>query len=80
MVICEAEDPCFSGTYESHGVRQFLDGSDAASCNLQTGGAALRAAFVASCFRGALPPVDLRAVCFTRAMLLSDKTIPLEYT
>ena len=35
MVICEAEDPCFSGTYESHGVRQFLDGSDAASCNLQ---------------------------------------------
>ena len=43
-----------------------------------TGGAALRAAFVASCFRGALPPVDLRAVCFTRAMLLSDKTIPFE--
>lgn len=35
MVICEAEVPCFSGTYKSHGVRQFLDGSDAASCNLQ---------------------------------------------
>jgi hypothetical protein len=28
----------------------------------------LRAAFVASCFRGALPPVDLRAVCFVRAI------------
>ncbi|CAH3022891.1 unnamed protein product [Porites evermanni] len=31
-------------------------------------GALLRAAFVASCFRGAFPPVDLRAVCFVRAM------------
>ncbi|GBP90029.1 hypothetical protein EVAR_38935_1 [Eumeta japonica] len=30
-------------------------------------GALLRAAFVASCLRGALPPVDLRAVCFVRA-------------
>ncbi|CAH3136346.1 unnamed protein product, partial [Pocillopora meandrina] len=29
-------------------------------------GALLRAAFVASCFRGAFPPVDLRAVCFKR--------------
>ena len=28
----------------------------------------LRAALVASCFLGALPPVDLRAVCFVRAM------------
>ncbi|CAD1472871.1 unnamed protein product, partial [Heterotrigona itama] len=26
-------------------------------------GALLRAAFVANCLRGALPPVDLRAVC-----------------
>ena len=32
-------------------------------------GADLRAAFVASCLRGALPPVDLRAVCFVRAMI-----------
>ena len=32
-------------------------------------GADLRAALVASCFRGALPPVDLRAVCLVRAML-----------
>ncbi len=31
-------------------------------------GALLRAAFVASCLRGALPPVDLRAVCLVRAM------------
>ncbi|KAL9329731.1 hypothetical protein ACSQ67_004734 [Phaseolus vulgaris] len=31
-------------------------------------GADLRAAFVASCFRGALPPVDLRAVCLVRAI------------
>ena len=34
-------------------------------------GADLRAALVASAFRGALPPVDLRAVCLVRAMLLS---------
>jgi len=31
-------------------------------------GADLRAALVASCFLGALPPVDLRAVCFVRAV------------
>ncbi|KAJ1282537.1 hypothetical protein BS78_03G060100 [Paspalum vaginatum] len=35
-------------------------------------GADLRAAFVASCFRGALPPVDLRAVCFVRAIGSED--------
>ena len=29
----------------------------------------MRAALVASCLRGALPPVDLRAVCLVRAML-----------
>ena len=32
-------------------------------------GADLRAALVASCLRGALPPVDLRAVCFVRAIV-----------
>ena len=32
-------------------------------------GADLRAALVASCFLGALPPVDLRAVCLVRAMV-----------
>lgn len=32
-------------------------------------GADLRAALVASCFRGALPPVDLRAVCLVRAIV-----------
>ena len=31
-------------------------------------GADFRAALVANCFRGALPPVDLRAVCFVRAI------------
>jgi hypothetical protein len=31
-------------------------------------GADLRAALVASCLRGALPPVDLRAVCFVLAI------------
>jgi len=39
----------------------------------------LRAALVASCLRGALPPVDLRAVCFVRAMLhevWNDATAP----
>lgn len=35
-------------------------------------GADLRAALVASCFLGALPPVDLRAVCFVRAMTESE--------
>ena len=30
----------------------------------------MRAALVASCLRGALPPVDLRAVCLVRAMVL----------
>ena len=33
-------------------------------------GADLRAALVASCLRGALPPVDLRAVCLVRAIVL----------
>ncbi len=40
-------------------------------------GALLRAAFVASCFWGTLPPVDLQTVCFVLAMLSSDDTIPL---
>jgi hypothetical protein len=31
-------------------------------------GADLRAALVASCLRGALPPVDLRAVCLVLAI------------
>jgi len=31
-------------------------------------GALLRAALVASCLRGALPPVDLRAVCLVLAI------------
>jgi len=32
-------------------------------------GALFLAAFVANCFRGALPPVLLRAVCLVRAMV-----------
>jgi hypothetical protein len=32
-------------------------------------GALFRAAFVASCFRGAFPPVDFLAVCLVRAIL-----------
>ncbi len=32
-------------------------------------GADFLAALVASCFLGALPPVDLRAVCLVRAMV-----------
>ena len=35
-------------------------------------GALLRAALVASCLRGAFPPVDFRAVCFVRAMTSED--------
>ena len=31
-------------------------------------GADLRAALVASCLRGALPPVEMRAVCLVRAI------------
>jgi hypothetical protein len=38
-------------------------------------GALLRAALVANCFRGALPPVDFLAVCFVLAILVeNDKT------
>ena len=33
-------------------------------------GADLRAALAASCFRGAFPPVDFRAVCLVRAIVL----------
>jgi hypothetical protein len=40
--------------------------------NKPVAGADLRAALVASCLRGALPPVDLRAVCFVRAMLTEN--------
>ncbi len=35
-------------------------------------GADLRAALVASCLRGALPPVDLRAVCLVRAIVVDE--------
>ena len=36
-------------------------------------GALFLAALVASCLRGALPPVDLRAVCFVRAIVAAAK-------
>ena len=36
-------------------------------------GALFLAALVANCLRGALPPVDLRAVCFVRAILLGGR-------
>ena len=39
-------------------------------------GALLLAAFVASCFLGALKPVDLRAVCFVRAMVWTPPYLP----
>ena len=42
---------------------------------LPVAGADLRAALVASCLRGALPPVDLRAVCLVRAMVLESCVI-----
>ena len=42
---------------------------DHASHSPPVAGADLRAALVASCFRGAFPPVDFRAVCLVRAML-----------
>ena len=40
--------------------------------------AALQATFISSCFQGALPPIDLQAVRFVCAMLISYETIPLE--
>ena len=40
-------------------------------------GADLRAAFVASCLRGILPPVDLRAVCLVRAIVNNDVRLVL---
>ena len=39
--------------------------------NIPVDGAVFLAAFVASCFLGALPPVDLRAVCFVLAIFLA---------
>ena len=36
-------------------------------------GADFRADFVANCLRGAFPPVDLRAVCFVRAIVSRSK-------
>jgi len=56
---------------ESAGGRQAACLQQAHLCGFLTppvAGADLRAALVASCLRGALPPVDLRAVCFVRAM------------
>ncbi len=41
--------------------------------NAPVAGADLRAALVASCLRGALPPVDLRAVCFVRAIVGGER-------
>jgi hypothetical protein len=38
----------------------------------------LRAALVASALRGALPPVDLRAVCFVRAMICDIPFAPAD--
>ena len=35
----------------------------------------MRPALVASCLRGALPPVDLRAVCLVRAMVLDGSVL-----
>ena len=40
----------------------------------------MRAALVASCLRGALPPVDLRAVCLVRAMVAAGVVIRQEKT
>jgi hypothetical protein len=52
----------------------FRDDSDGVFLTPPVAGALLRAALVASCFRGALPPVDLRAVCLVRAMFLTMKS------
>ena len=53
----------------SHGLRNGQ--RDCTFLTPPVAGALLRAALVASCLRGALPPVDLRAVCFVRAMLMT---------
>lgn len=39
-------------------------------------GADFRAAFVAHCLRGAFPPVDWRAVCFVRAIVIAGRCVP----
>ena len=43
-------------------------------------GALFLAALVANCFRGALPPVDLRAVCFVLAIFLVEVLDLLEFS
>ena len=73
-----------------------LDGAsvntDVCSCNLNdvepastfltppVAGALFLAAFVANCLRGALPPVDLRAVCLVRAMMSTFRQEKAEAT
>ncbi len=42
-------------------------------------GALFLAALVANCLRGALPPVDLRAVCLVRAMLVDERKLVGKY-
>ena len=39
-------------------------------------GRTLASGFCSSCFLGALPPVDLRAVCFVRAMVWTPPYLP----
>lgn len=43
-------------------------------------GALFRAALVASCFLGAFPPVDLRAVCFVRAIVSQSLELKIKHT
>jgi hypothetical protein len=43
--------------------------------NLPVAGADFLAALVANCFLGALPPVDLRAVCLVRAIVTEKSTL-----
>ena len=56
MVLCKAEILCFFDTYEFCRGQQCQDDSDKAPDGSR---GTHRGALVASCFQGALPPVDL---------------------
>ena len=59
---------CSSGTYGFHKEPQFLGLNLCGFLTPPVARADFLAAFVASCFLGALPPVDLRAVCLVNAI------------
>ena len=66
--LADQELSSSSGSDGSHGEPRYRGGTWWGFLTPPVAGADLRAALVASCFLGAFPPVDLRAVCLVRAI------------